>query len=58
MGKWLPYNQDGSVHECKSKGGKNSVSNNGNGNDLSLEVVLRKLESGQEVCGECGERSK
>lgn len=45
MGKWLPFNQDGSVHECKPKNVKNSVPNNGNGNDISVDVLLKKLES-------------
>lgn len=45
-GKWMPYNQDGSQHECKSKNGTSkSVPNNGNVNDISIEVLLEKLES-------------
>jgi hypothetical protein len=41
-GKWRPYNQDGTEHDCKSK----SKNGNGNGNnDISLEVFLKKLES-------------
>jgi hypothetical protein len=45
-GKWLPYNEDGSVHECKkqSKNG-NGNNHNNNNNDISLEVFLKKLES-------------
>ena len=39
-GRWLPYNQDGSQHDCKK-----SVPNNGNSNDISVEVLLKKLES-------------
>ena len=39
-GKWLPYNQDGSQHDCKK-----SVPNNGNGNDISVQVLLKKLSS-------------
>jgi hypothetical protein len=34
-GKWLPYNQDGSVHDCNKQ--KNGNENNG----LSLEVLLK-----------------
>ena len=48
MGKWLPFNEDGSQHECKANGNNKKTSktvpNNGN-EDLSLEVVLKKLES-------------
>jgi len=51
IGKWLPFNEDGSQHECKAKNGNGninktgkSVPNKGN-EDLSLEVVLKKLES-------------
>ena len=36
-GKWFPYNKNGSAHECKKK--------NGNGNDIGVEVLLKKLES-------------
>jgi hypothetical protein len=48
--KWLPYNQDGSQHDCKKKNRSkqdNHSNNNGNNNnnDLSLEVFLKKLES-------------
>ena len=34
--KWLPYNADGSVHECKAKNGNN---------DISIPVLLKILES-------------
>jgi hypothetical protein len=47
-GKWLPYNQDESPHDCKKKNGSiqdNHSNNNGNNNDISLEVLLKKLES-------------
>ena len=37
-GKWLPYNQDGSQHDCKKE-------KNGKGNDISVEVLLKKLDS-------------
>jgi len=35
--KWRPYNEDGSVHDCKKK--------NGNEKEITLEAVLKKLES-------------
>lgn len=36
-GKWLPYNENGSQHDCKK---------NGNGKkEFSLEMVQKKLES-------------
>jgi hypothetical protein len=35
-GKWLPYNQDGSQHDCKK---------NGNGKEITLDAVQKKLES-------------
>ena len=47
-GKWLPYNQDGSLHDCKKKNEskpKQENHNNGNNNDISLELVLKKLRS-------------
>ena len=37
-GKWLPYNLNNGPHECQKK-------EINNGNDISLEVVLKKLES-------------
>jgi hypothetical protein len=43
-GKWLPYNQDGSLHDCK----KSSKNGSGNGEDkkeVTLEMVVKKLES-------------
>lgn len=52
-GKWLPYNPDGSQHECKAKTGNGnndktskSVLNKGN-EDLSLDLIifLKKLSS-------------
>ena len=46
---WLPYNQDGSVHECKNKNGKKQEETIQNqevkNQDISLELVLKKLES-------------
>ena len=52
-GKWKAFNiSDNSVHECKPKVQNESTTVvttnrnvNGNGNDISLELVLRKLES-------------
>jgi hypothetical protein len=46
-GKWKAYNlQDGSIHDCKSKNeNKTSESVPNNGNDISVEVLLKKLES-------------
>ena len=48
-GKWLPYNQDGSQHDCKKKNESkqdNHSNGNNNGNkDISLELFLKKLES-------------
>jgi hypothetical protein len=42
-GKWRPYNEDGSEHDCKNK--SNNGNGNGNGNDISVDVLLKKLES-------------
>jgi hypothetical protein len=42
-GKWLPYSLDGTKHECQKKNGTNGHTNGTQ--DLSLEVVLKKLES-------------
>jgi len=33
-GKWLPYNKNGSPHDCKK-----------NGKEITLEMVTKKLES-------------
>jgi hypothetical protein len=41
-GKWLPYNSDGTAHDCRNKNG------NGNGKEpkqYTLEKVVKKLES-------------
>ena len=35
-GRWLPYNKDGSTHDCKKKNGKQ---------EITLEAVQKKLES-------------
>lgn len=34
-GKWLPYDKDGGMHDCRKKNGK----------DLTVEGLVRKLES-------------
>ena len=38
-GKWRPYNEDGTEHDCKSKNG------NGMKQEITLEMVQKKLES-------------
>ena len=35
-GRWLPYNKDGSQHDCKKKNEKQ---------DLTVEALLKKLET-------------
>jgi len=42
-GKWLPFDLNNGPHECQKK--NSSVPTNGNGNDLSVEVLLKRLES-------------
>lgn len=47
-GKWLSYNQDGNLHDCKKnkqQKQQQKLNGNNNGNDISLEVFLKKLES-------------
>jgi hypothetical protein len=44
-GKWLPYNQDGSQHDCKNKNGKENEKLTNGHNEISLELVLKKLAS-------------
>jgi hypothetical protein len=41
-GKWLPYNPDGSQHDCKktANGKKHD-----NGKEITLQMVEKKLES-------------
>jgi len=41
-GKWLPYNNDGSSHDCRTK-----TNGNGNGQNqkYTLDEVQKKLES-------------
>jgi hypothetical protein len=52
-GKWLPYELDGKTHDCKKNGKvkqesttqSKKIPTKQNNNDLSLEVVLKKLAS-------------
>lgn len=37
----IPYNDDGSIHECKKNGNGRK---HGNGTDISVEVLLKRLE--------------
>ena len=43
-GKWTPYNQDGSIHDCKNKGNGN-VKKEKEQVTYSLQDVRKKLES-------------
>jgi hypothetical protein len=36
-GRWLPYNKDGSTHDCKKI--------HDNGKEITLQMVEKKLES-------------
>jgi hypothetical protein len=38
-GKWLPYNDDGSQHDCIKKSGKEK------NQEVALEMVQKKLDS-------------
>jgi predicted nucleic acid binding AN1-type Zn finger protein len=40
-GKWLPYNQDGSIHDCKSKS-KNGKADEQNHKEITLKMVQKK----------------
>ena len=41
LGKWKAFNiSDNKIHECQK-----SSNDNGNNNDISVEVLLKKLES-------------
>ena len=42
-GKWQPYNQDGSVHDCKTKEGKQQEDKKQTA--ITVEMVLKKLQS-------------
>lgn len=47
-GKWRAYNLNNGPHDCKKTNKPkqdNHNNNNGNNNDISLEVLLKKLES-------------
>jgi hypothetical protein len=39
-GKWLPYNEDGSLHDCKNNGQQKEKKQ-----EYTLEMVQKKLES-------------
>jgi len=41
-GKWLPYNQDGSQHDCKKNGNGKKVQ------DEFLQVLMNQLKTGYE----------
>ena len=43
-GKWHAYNLNNGPHDCKKPKQENH-SNGNNGNDISLELLLKKLES-------------
>lgn len=47
IGRWLPFNPDGKTHECKEKIVNTCVpaNSNGNQNDISVELLLKKLQS-------------
>jgi len=47
-GKWLPYNADGSAHDCRTNGqgqGQKQEKQQQSKQEISLEMVKRKLES-------------
>ena len=39
-GKWLPYNNDGSAHDCRTKAASNG---NSNGKELDEKTVLKTV---------------
>ncbi len=41
-GKWLPYNNDGSSHDCRTNG---TTKTNGQAQKFTLDDVTKKLES-------------
>lgn len=43
-GKWLPYNSDGSVHDCRNQNKNGQVSKKQEA-PLSMEDRLKRLES-------------
>jgi hypothetical protein len=42
-GKWLPYNKDGSAHDCRTN--DNGKKTNGQSRKYTLDEVQKKLES-------------
>jgi hypothetical protein len=42
---WKPYNLDGSDHTCQKKNGNGNEKLTNGHNEVSLELVLKKLES-------------
>ena len=45
-GVWKPYNTiDNKIHECKKQNSSVPTNSNWSGNDISVEVLLKKLES-------------
>jgi hypothetical protein len=43
-GKWLPYNNDGSSHDCRTNGKTNGQTKQTK-QEITLEMVQKKLES-------------
>jgi hypothetical protein len=45
-GKWRPFNiEDNTEHDCKNKNGKENQKLTNGHNEISLELVLKKLAS-------------
>jgi hypothetical protein len=44
-GKWLPYEKDGSSHDCRNKGKQETEAKPKPNQEITLEMVQRKLES-------------
>jgi hypothetical protein len=42
-GRWLPYNQDGSVHDCRPTATNDNGKDNGK-NKVTLQAVQKRLE--------------
>jgi len=46
MGSWKAFDLNSSkIHECKKQNSSMPANSNGNGNDISVEVLLKKLSS-------------
>jgi hypothetical protein len=45
IGKWLPYNKDGSSHDCRSNGNGKTNGNGQSRKEYTLDEVQKKLES-------------